>query len=369
VPLVRFNDLGRIPHDEREELLQAFSEILETGRFLFGPFSERLEELLRVQVGAHGVTLVGNGTDALRVALMSVGVLHGDRVVTVANAGGYTSGVALSIGATPVLVDVDAETAQIDPQSLTRALDSGPKPAAIVVTHLYGQMAPIVEIMAIAVAHGIPVIEDVAQALGAEIPEGRAGSFGAVATTSFYPTKNLGSIGDAGAVFSSSEVLRGRCARLAQYGWGSRYTVENLSGLNTRMDEIHAATLCHRLAALEKQNLKRREIFTRIRDAVPRPRQLIGSDNGSFVAHLAVMRTPKRAEDQSLLESSGIESALHYPVPDHRQPAWQGLVETPVSLANTDLLTDQILSLPCFPMMTEPEIEQVVTAVQQLETV
>lgn len=367
--LVRFNDLGRVPPEEREALLGALSGILDSGRLLHGPFSERLEALLSAEVGAPGVTLVGNGTDALRVALMSVGVLQGDRVITVANAGGYTSGVALSIGATPVLVDVDPETAQMDPSSLTRVLESGPKPAAIVVTHLYGQMAPILDIMKIASSYEVPVIEDVAQALGAEIPEGKAGSFGAIAATSFYPTKNLGSIGDAGAVFSSSKELQDRCARLAQYGWGSRYTVEDLSGLNTRMDEIHAATLCHRLAALEDQNLKRRSIFTRIRDAVVRPRQLIGCEDGSFVAHLAVMRTPKRDEDRSSLENAGIESAIHYPVPDHRQPAWQGLLETPVSLANTELLTDQILSLPCFPRMTEVEVDQVVTAVHQLAAV
>jgi len=365
---VRFNDLGRTSDLERSALLEDIATILESGSFLNGSFSERLRSLLKSSLSVNGVTLVGNGTDALRVALMSLGITSGSRVVTVGNAGGYASGAALSLGATPVLVDVNADTAQMEPDSLRLALNCSKRPDAIVVTHLYGLMAPIVELVDIASAAGVPVVEDVAQAFGAKTADGRAGSFGSLATTSFYPTKNLGSIGDAGAIFSYSKELIDRCARLAQYGWGQRYVVENLSGMNSRMDEIHAATLCRRLSSVLDQNAQRRAIVTRFSESVGRKRRMIHAAGESFVGHLAVMRTPERERDREVLAASGVETAIHYPIPDHQQPAWEKLIETPVSLANTEALTRQVLSVPCFPSMTEHEIEQVSAALARLAT-
>ena len=363
---VRFNDLGRTSDLERSALLEDIATILESGSFLNGSFSERLRSLLKSSLSVNGVTLVGNGTDALRVALMSIGVTSGSRVVTVGNAGGYASGAALSLGATPVLVDVNTETAQMEPDSLRRALKSRERPAAVVVTHLYGLMAPIIELVDIASAAGVPVVEDVAQAFGARNAEGPAGSFGSLATASFYPTKNLGSIGDAGAIFFSAKELGDRCARLAQYGWGERYVVEDLSGVNSRMDEIHAATLCQRLSSVQHQNAQRRAIIAAFNASLGPTRRVIHAEGASFVGHLAVLITPERDHDRRRLTNAGIETAIHYPIPDHLQPAWENLIETPVSLANTEILARQVLSVPCFPSMTEAEIEQVRAALEEL---
>ena len=363
---VRFNDLARTSKRERMALLEVISAILDSGSFLNGPFSEQLRSMLKSSLAVSEVTLVGNGTDALRLALMSLGVTSGSRVVTVGNAGGYASGAALSLGATPVLVDVNAETAQMEPDSLRRALESHERPDAIVVTHLYGMMAPIIELVDIASAAGVPVVEDVAQAFGSRNAEGPAGSFGSLATTSFYPTKNLGSIGDAGAIFSSSKELGDRCARLAQYGWGERYMVEDLSGVNSRMDEIHAATLCRRLSSVDELNARRRAIVAAFNASLGPKRRLIHAEGESFVGHLAVMTTPERDRDRERLTNAGIETSIHYPVPDHLQPAWEQRIETPVSLANTETLARQVLSVPCFPSMTEAEIDQVRVALAAL---
>lgn len=363
---VRFNDLGRISDLERAALLEDIAVILDSGSFLNGPFSKRLRSMLKSSFSVNEVTLVGNGTDALRVALMSLGITSGSRVVTVGNAGGYASGASLSLGATPILVDVDSETAQMDPGSLRRVLESGQRPDAVVVTHLYGLMAPIIELVDIASAAGVPVVEDVAQAFGAKNAEGPAGSFGSLATMSFYPTKNLGSIGDAGAILSSSKELGDQCARLAQYGWGQRYVVENLSGVNSRMDEIHAATLCRRLSSVQHQNAQRRAIVATFSASLGPTRRVIHAEGESFVGHLAVMTTPERDRDRERLTKAGITTAIHYPIPDHLQPAWGKLIETPVSLANTETLARQVLSVPCFPSMTEAEIDQVRVALKGL---
>lgn len=363
---VRFNDLSRLSDSESAALLNDFASVLESGRLLNGPFSERLVELLRTRFKCASVTLVGNGTDALRLALLAVGVTPGCRVITVGNAGGYATSAALSLGAVPVLVDVRAEDAQMDPNSLAEAIDSSPRPSAVVVTHLYGQMAPIADIMAVASRAEVPVIEDIAQSFGAATERGPAGSFGSIATASFYPTKNLASIGDAGAVITNSTELGERCASLAQYGWGRRYVVERFGGFNSRMDEIHAATLCRRLERVDDDNTTRRGIVTRLQESTSVKRRFIRSDDRSFVAHLAVMTTPCRLADQELLSTQGVETAIHYPIPDHEQPAWLGSIETPVDLPNTELLSRQVLSLPCFPTMTSAEIEQVLQALSAL---
>jgi dTDP-4-amino-4,6-dideoxygalactose transaminase len=356
---VPFNDLSRSSAADHDSLLNLYSEVLRSGWFLNGGFARDLKQALSARIENRPVTLVGNGTDALRLALTTLGVGPGRRVATVGNAGGYSSGATLSLGAIPVIVDVDESTAQMDPGSLALVVESAQPPDVIVVTHLYGQMAPILRIMDLASSANIPVIEDVAQAFGASIPEGPAGSFGSLATTSFYPTKNLASIGDAGAVFSATDELASRCARFAQYGWGERYVVESVGGFNSRMDEIHAATVLHRLERVTTDTARRRSIASAYRAVLDPSRTVIGTNDESFAAHLAVMTTDSREEDSARLRASGIDTSIHYPLPDHWQPAWRELVETPVSLDATEKLTRRILSLPCFSTMSDAEVAHV----------
>ena len=366
MPRVPFNDLSRSSAVDHDVLVSLFSEILRSGWFLNGRFAHDLKLALSSVVADRPVTLVGNGTDALRIALMTLGVGPGTRVATAANAGGYASGAALSLGATPVIVDISEATAQMDPASLAEVLETPERPDVVVVTHLYGLMAPILDIIDLVSDLNIPVIEDVAQAFGARIPEGPAGSFGSLATTSFYPTKNLAALGDAGAIFSATEEHANECARAAQYGWGERYIVESLSGVNSRMDEIQAAALLHRLDRLAFDNARRRDIASAYRSCLTDSRSIIGTDDPSFTAHLAVMPTESREVDSHRLIEQGIETAVHYPLPDHLQPAWRDVVKTPVSLKKTESLSSRVLSLPCFSTMTDAEVDHVMGALTKL---
>jgi dTDP-4-amino-4,6-dideoxygalactose transaminase len=218
---------------------------------------------------------------------------------------------------------------------LGRYLANSPKTAAIVVTHLYGLTADMKAITAVCKKFGVLIVEDCAQSFGASCDGKRAGSWGDAAAFSFYPTKNLAALGDGGMVaFKDSEACA-RARKIAQYGWSSRYEVELPDGINSRLDEIQAAVVLHRLSSVDSRNSRRRDILRRYAEAVTMPRRFIFEDSERCVAHLAVMRTPTRDRDRTVLNSFGIETAIHYPIPDHKQPAWRHLFEG-VALPNTE---------------------------------
>jgi len=235
------NDLNRLPQNIKQEINQAVSSCIDSGWYVLGENVTSFEEEFAAYIGTHTCISVANGTDGLEIGMKALGVKSGDKVVTVANAGFYSSIGILACGAEPVYVDIDPRTHTMSPESLESIIESGIK--AVIVTHLFGRLADITSIHRICSEHGIPLLEDCAQAHGARLAGRMAGSFGAVSCFSFYPTKNLGAMGDGGALCTSDLVIASRIRTLRQYGWENKYNVNYPFGKNSRLDEIQACIL------------------------------------------------------------------------------------------------------------------------------
>ncbi|MEI8080494.1 MAG: DegT/DnrJ/EryC1/StrS family aminotransferase [Actinomycetes bacterium] len=354
---VPLNDLRRVVIEDGSALRSTIDRVVDSGWYIFGPEHDGFEKDLAAYLGVTGAVAVGNGTDALEMAMAGLGVRPGSRVVTVANAGGYSSVAANRLGATPVLVDVAADSYLMDPESLRVTL-AGCDAAAVVVTHLFGAMPDMGQIIEICRQFEVPVIEDCAQAIGATWDGKRAGTWGDVGAFSFYPTKNLGALGDGGAVVTDEQELATRLRALRQYGWTEKYRVEVAGGRNSRLDELQAAVLRVRLGMLDARNYARAAIAKRYGDALAgSEHRLLHAGSEGFVAHLAVVDTPRRDEMMRFLSGNGIGTAIHYPVGDHEQPGLD--TESVQPLVNTDAALKRILTVPCFPELTAAEVEHV----------
>ncbi len=355
---VPFNDLGRGVRAIRSELDAAVARVLDSGWYVLGPEHDAFESELAASLGAAHAVGLANGTDALELGLLALGVGRGDLVATVANAGGYTSTAVRKIGATPVYVDVDEHTLQMSPQSLRELLAaSATVPKVVVITHLFGNVGELVELAAIAREAGARVLEDCAQSLGAVVDGKAAGTFGDLATTSFYPTKNLGALGDGGGIVTDDADLAARVRRLRQYGWESKYAASTPGGRNSRLDELQAAILRVRLPLLAAGNDRRRDIH-RAYEAADRSGLLVNAAGPSYVAHLAVLRTPDRDAVREAFRAAGVLTDVHYPIPDHRQVVAGG-AELVVPLPVTERAAAEILSIPMFPELRDDEVARI----------
>lgn len=356
------NDLRRHCDPLRPLLESAFAAFLDSGHFILGAQVKGFEEEFAAACGVGHCVSVANGTDAIEIALRSCGVQAGDRVVTVANAGLYATTAIRSIGAIPVYVEVRPDTGLVDLDDL-RSCCGRFGPRAVVATHLYGRMVPMPDVLRIAADHAAVTIEDCAQAHGAMLEGRPAGSWGDVGCFSFYPTKNLGALGDAGAIVTGSEALATAARRLRQYGWSGKYDAELAHGRNSRLDELQAAILRLLLPKLAGWNERRRAIAGGYGAGIRHPdvRPLAGS-GPAYVAHLYVVRTNRRDALRRHLAARGIPSDVHYPIPDHRQRGNPGdwLAN---GLAVTDQLAAEVVTLPCFPEMTDDEVASVVDGV------
>ena len=346
--IIPLNDLSRIDPETLASEVELVTKVIASGHYMKGTYTSELEASITNLTQACGTLTVANGTDALMLAMLGIGIEPGDMVATVPNAGGYTTTAAIRIGAIPVLVDIETQTAQMSPESLKGVLASNNKIKAVVVTHLYGQMAQIEEIRSLCKKAGVFLIEDCAQSFGANLEGKSVGSWGDAATFSFYPTKNLGALGDGGAISFKNEVHLSRARQLSQYGWSNRYEVSIIGGVNSRIDEIQAAVLLLRLKSLKVENQRRREIISSYESALSGKRRMIYADNESFVGHLAIMITPERVKDADYLATSGVSTGIHYPILDHKQPAWKSIFSGQAP-SNSEANVGQILTLPCFP--------------------
>ncbi|EGR2240686.1 DegT/DnrJ/EryC1/StrS family aminotransferase [Vibrio cholerae] len=353
---IPLNDTSRISDIIISEVSEDISHIISSGRWLLGEYNSRFSELFATYIGVNYCLPVANGTDALEIALKSCSKPGKNEVITVANAGGYTSAACYLSGLKPIYADVLADSMLMDIHRIDRLVNK--KTACIVVTHLYGRAVNVIELRNILSKSGypnIPIIEDCAQAHGASINGRKVGGLGDIATFSFYPTKNLGTVGDAGAITTNSISLFEYAKQLSQYGWSSKYSIDLRNGRNSRMDEIQAAILCKLLYKLDDWNQRRREIYSRY----------ISSNSNLFfykelgesnVVHLAILRVKKRDEFLSYMRKNGVMVDIHYPILDCDQIAWCSTEEyIPVSRA----LVNEIVTLPCFPTMTDNEIEYV----------
>ena len=364
------NDLLRHTAAHKDEISAAVAKVIESGWFVLGPEVSAFEKEFAAYCGTSACVGVANGTEALELALRVLGVERGDQVVAVANAGGYGLHAMQAVGAVPLFVDVDPASMNMAPTLLEVALKQGGAAQgvrAVIFTHLYGNAAGIVAVAEICARHGVPLIEDCAQAHGVVVAGKKTGAWGALGCFSFYPTKNLGALGDGGAVTTSDLGLAARLAQLRQYGWGKTKYVSDLAGArNSRLDEIQAAVLRVKLRYLDGWNARRREVARRYGEAlagVPvQPHMSAAAISPAYAAHLYVVRTPGREALRAFLKERGIGSDVHYPVPDHQQPnrVLEGAV---TSLPVTETLASEILTLPCYPEMTDMDVEAVAAAV------
>lgn len=362
--LTPVNDLARWAEIFASDLSECALEVLRSGHYVLGPSVVRFEQDFAAYCGVeHGIG-VGNGTDALELAMRALGIGPGQSVAVAANAAMYGTTAVLATGAAPLFVDVDPVTGLMTAGHLSAAIARADSPpAAVIVTHLYGRLAPMSGLIAVARGQGAAVIEDCAQAHGAMGADGRkAGAYGDLATFSFYPTKNLGAVGDGGAVMTQSPALATRVRQLRQYGWSSKYTNALPGGRNSRLDELQAAFLCKLLPVLDGRNARRRDIANRYSREILHPEVRVPPPAGpEYVAHLYVVQSHNRDALSAHLLAANVGSDVHYPIPDHRQPMHAGCFAS-VSLPVTEALCSRVLTLPCFPEMLDHEVDRVIAA-------
>jgi dTDP-4-amino-4,6-dideoxygalactose transaminase len=361
---IPFGDLKRQYESIKAELDEAAARVLASGWYILGPEVRAFEAEFAAYCGVGHAIGVGNGTEALYLALIALGVGAGDEVISVANAADYEPLTILQAGARPVFVDVDERTFTIEPELLEAAIT--PRTKAIMPVHLYGRMADMAAIMAVAARHSLPVIEDCAQSHGAQLGGRVAGSLGVCGCFSFYPSKNLGALGDGGMITTDDAELAAKLRRLRMYGWEKRYHTVDAGGINSRLDEIQAALLRVKLRHLPDWNAARRRIAQRYNEQLAGTGLLLPElpADGSHVFHLYVVQTPQRDRLQAALQQRGVESAIHYPLPAHLQPVYQGLAE-PGSLPVTERHAGTVLSLPIYPELTDAEVDRVAAAVRE----
>ena len=354
---------------QRAAIGAAIDRVLTGGRYILGREVETFEREFAAYVGArHGIG-VASGTDALVLALKAMGVGAEDYVATVSHTAVATVAAIELAGAKPLLLDIDPATFTLDPAELERVLASPPgRVAAVVPVHLYGQPADLDAILPLARRYGARVIEDCAQCHGARFAGRRAGSFGDLAAFSFYPTKNLGALGDGGLVVTSDDALAERLKALREYGWRERY-VSDIAGMNSRLDELQAAILRVKLAALDADNGRRAAIAGAYDRALtgtapaPPPRR----PGSSHVFHQYVIRSPHRDVLRRELAARGIGTNIHYPVPVHLQPAYRRRVALgPSGLGVSESAAREVLSLPMYPQLADAQVERVAAALGEV---
>ena len=337
-----------------DEILGEISKVLDSRQLILGPKVNEFEQNFAKYLGAAHCVTVANGTDAIEVALRALQIERGDKIATVANAGFYTATAAHQIGADLVFIEIDPASFLISVEDFKSKVENE-HIRAVVVTHLYGLPANIEEIVAIARTKGIYVIEDCAQAHGLKINNKLAGTIGDIATFSFYPTKNLGAIGDGGAIVTNDEKYSFLAKSIRQYGWHDKYSVKTKFGRNSRLDEIQAAILIMKLDSLENHNQARKNAANQYFQQLSHLPIQFSSKLQNGVAHLMPIVVEDRQKLIDYLLKSGVQTAVHYPIPDHKQFAYQNIFDLPA----TEKFCKSVLSLPIYPGISDEDINYV----------
>ena len=345
------------------EIDNAVKRVMDSGWYILGEEVTAFESEFSAYTGVEFGVGVGSGTEALHLALAACNIGSGDEVITVSHTAVATVAAIEQAGAIPVFVDIESDFFTMDPRKIAVAIT--PKTKAIIPVHLYGQPVDLDPILKISKKYGLRMIEDCAQAHGAAYKNKRVGSYGDLACFSFYPTKNLGALGDGGMVVTDHPELAQRLRLLREYGWAERF-ISHFPGFNSRLDEVQAAILRTKLRYLDQDNRLRAEIAAMYRSG------LSGSEitlptcrpDAHHVYHLFVVRVPRRDALKEYLKNKNIAASIHYPVPVHRQPAYQGRLPGRDRLLETEQAAAEVLSLPIYPELNMTEVQAVIEAVR-----
>jgi dTDP-4-amino-4,6-dideoxygalactose transaminase len=354
---------------QRAEIDAAVARVLDSGRYILGGEVAAFEAEFAAYLGIKHAIGVANGTDALELALRALDIGSGHAVIAPSHTAVATVAAIERAGARPVLIDVDPQTycitaAAVEEVAKSRHAFAGCPLKAVIPVHLYGNPVDMPAIVDVAGRYGLRVIEDCAQSHGARLEGRRTGAFGDLAAFSFYPTKNLGAFGDGGLVATNDAQLADRLRALRQYGWQER-SVSSYPGINSRLDEIQAAILRAKLTRLDADNERRREIARRYATGLEKAavRLSLGNSAAEQVFHQFVIRTERRDELRAFLEQKGIGTAIHYPVPVHRQPAYRDRGLTAGPLPVTETVCAEILSLPMYPQFADADVDRVIATI------
>lgn len=351
--MIPMNDFKKEYVQSRPQMLKAIDQTLQSGQYILGKNVKKFERNFAEYIGARYCIGVANGLEALQISLMALGIGKGDEVITVSNTAVATALAITNAGAKPVFVDID-DYYHIDVNKIEEKITKRTK--AIIPVHLFGQVVDIVGLLKIAKKYNLKVIEDACQAHGASYKSKKAGVFGDAGCFSFYPTKNLGSYGDGGAITTNSKKIYEKCKMLRNYGQKDRYH-HAIKGLNSRLDEIQAAILNEKLKELDFLNKKRNELaklyFQSLKDVPQIIRPKIRPSN-YHVFHLFVIQAKNRGSLIEFLKNHGVESLIHYPIPIHKQKCYQEYNN--LSVPKTEKFASKILSLPINPFINKNEV-------------
>jgi dTDP-4-amino-4,6-dideoxygalactose transaminase len=360
---VPFYDSSRKIAKYRDEINGAVDRVFDSGILILGSEVASFEKEFAQFLGSKYCVGTANGTDSLEIALVAAGAGPGTKVATCSNAGGYSNTAISCIGATPIFMDVELDSRNITLASVENSINQGAQ--FVIATHLYGlAIEEIDQISLMCKERNVVLIEDCAQAHGSEIAGKKVGTFGTISTFSFYPTKNLGALGDAGAVITDNDEIFAKLNKLHTYGWGEKYRVEIGRGRNSRLDEIQAAILRVFLRHLNSDNEKRLQIAEFYNENILSKKiQKPLWKEGQYVAHIYAVTSDSRDHILSELFNAGIGFAIHYPIPDHKQFTSQ---HKEMSLKNSELLSNSIFSLPCYPELSHDEMCAVVDIINSI---
>jgi len=361
--MIQMNDFKAEPPELREAMLGAVRRVLESGWYVLGNEVVAFEKQWASDCGVAQAVGVGNGMDAIEIALRALNIGFGDEVITTPMTAFATVLAIIRAGAIPVLADIDPRTALLSSESVERSIT--PRTKAMVLVHLYGQVRGMDAWATLCGNHGITLVEDCAQAHLATWQGKVAGSFGAAGAYSFYPTKNLGAPGDAGMLVTDDESVAQRARQLRNYGQSVRYHHPEL-GMNSRLDEIHAAMLTERLKWLPEFNARRRQIADAYNSGIKNPlvhKLAAPEEPSAHVYHLYVVTCEHRDNLQAHLLREQVQSLIHYPVPIHQQEPCLNIARDPYGLTNSERHAAMCLSLPCHPQMTDGDVAMVISAV------
>lgn len=349
-------------HEDSDQILKKISTVIQSGWYILGNQVANFESEFAEFCGAKYCIGVGNGLDALRLMLFAFNIGSGDEVIVPANTYIATILAITQVGAVPKLVDPNSETLNIDCEGVKKAISK--KTKAILAVHLYGYPAPINELSLLAKKHNILLFDDCAQAHGTIVDDRRVGSIGNASAFSFFPTKNLGCLGDGGAITTDQPEIADKVRLLRNYGSANKY-FNDLQGWNSRLDELQAAVLLARLEKLETQNQQRRLLAHKYHEELFHLPIKMLPYNSNAVYHIFPILTPDRNELEAFLKGKGIETIIHYPIPPHKQKCYNGIEWASYSFPITEKISQEELSLPLYPGLELKEQKYVIDMIKE----